>query len=153
MATTRKWTQQTTTTSVMTTELDLLAAGATAKSAANFTNAQGTANLDGYTRTFVWLHLAAPSGNFAANSAIQFWWLKKVGTTEEDGSSTITPATDPDFFISIRPVGTAQDIIVDVVFPPGVLDILALNSQGSGTQALAATGNTVTLQPYTDQGV
>lgn len=47
----------------------------------------------------------------------------------------------------------AQHIIADIMLPPGTLSILAKNNQLSGSQALAASGNTLTLQAYTDQGV
>lgn len=153
MSTTRKWTQQGSAVTLLSTELNSLAAGSLAKSASPIANSQGQTNLDGYTRALVEMNLAAPSGAFAANSTLDIWLLKTVNSQEEDGSSSVTPARPPDFSFPLQATSNAQHVVLDIRLPPGTMDILARNNQASGTQSLAASGNTVTLLAYTDQGV
>jgi hypothetical protein len=153
MSTTRKWVQQGSAVTLLSTELNSLAAGGLAVSSSTINNSQGQANLDGYTRAFVEMNLAAPSASFANNSTLDLWFLKQVGSQVEDGSSSVTPARPPDLSLPMQGNGTAQHVILDVRLPPGTLSILARNNQGGGSQALASSGNTVTLQAYTDQGV
>lgn len=153
MSTTRKWTQQGTAVTLLSTELNSLAAGSLAVSGSTINNSQGQTNLDGYTRAYIEANLAAPSGAFAANSTLDIWFLKQVNSQQEDGSSSVTPARPPDLSLGMQATANAQHIILDVRLPVGTMAILSRNNQASGTQALAASGNTVTLQAYTDQGV
>lgn len=153
MSTTRKWTQQASAINLLTTELNALAAAALVAATSTINNTQGQANLDGYTRAFVEMNLAAPSAAFASNSTLDLWFLREVGTQVEDGSATVTPARPPDVSFPLQATAAAQHDIQDVELPPGTLGVLARNNQATGTQGLAATGNTVTLQAYTDQGV
>ena len=158
MATTRKWTQQASSVTLLSTELNGLAAGAlnissVGGTAGVFNNAQGTANLDGYTRAFIQANLAVPSAGFAANSTLDIWLIKQVGTQYEDGSASVTPTRPPDVSIAMDTAVAARHPLYDIRLPPGNFFVLARNNQASGTQALAASGNTVTLQAYTDQGV
>jgi hypothetical protein len=153
MSTTRKWTQQGSAVTLLSTELNSLAAAGLAVSSSTINNSQGQTNLDGYTRAYVEANLAAPSAAFAANSTLDLWFLKQVGSQTEDGSSSVTPARPPDLSLPMQATSNAQHVILDVRLPPATLSILARNNQGGGSQALAASGNTVTLQAYTDQGV
>jgi hypothetical protein len=153
MSTTRKWVQQGSSIGILGTELNSLAAGSLALSSSPIDNVQGQTNLDGYTRAFIEMNLAAPSGAFASGSTLDIWFIKQVGTQYEDGSSSITPARPPDLTLPMQATANAQHVIQDVRLPPGQLYILARNNQASGSQALASSGNTVTLQAYTDQGV
>lgn len=153
MSVTRKWVQQSSAVPLMSTELNSLAAGALVTSAATINNSQGQANLDGNTRAYFQMNLAAPSAAFAANSTLDIWLLRQVGSQVEDGLATVTPARPPDFSFPLQANNSAQHVILDVILPPGTLSILARNNQASGSQALAASGNTVNLQAYTDQGV
>lgn len=158
MATTRKWVQQATPTTVMESELNGLAAGSLVRSTASFSNTQGTANWDGYTRAIVQMMLSsgtAPTAAFAANSTLDVWILKEVGSQVEDGVGGTTPARPPDFSFPLETITTVQYVSLDVRLPPGTIYFLARNNQGSGSVALAAsaTANSITVQPYTDQGV
>lgn len=158
MATTRKWVQQGTPTAVLGSELNGLAAGALVRSTSSFSNTQGTANWDGYTRAIVQMTLSngtAPSAAFAANSSLDIWILKELGTQVEDGAAGVTPSRPPDFSFPLETVTSAQYVSLDVRLPPGTFYFLARNNQGSGTVALAAsaTANSLGVQPYTDQGV
>lgn len=153
MSTTRKWVEQGTAVTLLSTELNSLAAGALNVSSATINNSQGQTNLDGYTRALVECNLAAPSAAFAANSTLDIWFLKQVNSQQEDGSSSVTPARPPDFSFPMQATANAQHVALDVRLPPGTMAILARNNQASGTQALASSGNTVTLQAYTDQAV
>lgn len=153
MSTTRKWIQQGTSVTLFTTELNSLAAAALAAASSSLNNSQGQTNLDGYTRAYIEMNLAAPSGAFAANSTLDFWFLKTVGSQVEDGSSSVTPARPPDFSFPMQATANAQHVALDIRIPVGTLQPLVRNNQASGTQALAASANTITMQLYTDQGV
>ncbi len=153
MSTTRKWTQQSSAVTLLSTELNSLAAGSLALSSSSINNSQGQTNLDGYTRAFIEMNLAAPSAAFASGSTLDVWFLKQVGSQTEDGSSSVTPARPPDLSLPMQATANAQHVIQDIRLPPGTLSILTRNNQSSGSQALASSGNTVTLQAYTDQGV
>lgn len=153
MATTRKWTQQGTAITVMSTELNSLAANALVAASSSINNSQGQANLDGYTRALFEVNFAAPSSGFAANSTLDIWLLKQVNSQQEDGSSSVTPARPPDFSFPMQTTAAAQHVVLDVRVPPGTMGVLARNNQASGSQALAASGNTITALLYTDQGV
>ena len=154
MATTRKWTQQASSVTLLSTELNALAAGALNISSGTFSNTQGTSNFDGYTRALVEMNLAANGGvAFAANSTLDIWLIKQVGSQAEDGSASLTPARPPDFSFPMQASTAAQHVALDVRIPPGTFSVLARNNQASGSQALGGTLNTVTLQMYTDAGV
>jgi hypothetical protein len=159
MAGTTIYTVQTTNTSLLTTEMNSLANAAFAVSSVGgssgiFNNTvqtvgsiAPTANLGGYLRAFLELVLAAPTGAFAANSAIYLWFLKSIdGSNFED--TTVTPRP-PDVIVPIEANSSAQRITMDVKLPQGVWKLMAENVQGSSTQALASSGNKVTIQPYT----
>ena len=154
MSTTRKWVMQGTAVTLASTELNSLAAGAlVASTLPTINNSQGTANLDGYTRALVEMNLAAPSLAFAANSTLDMWFLKTVNAQQEDGSASITPARPPDVSFPMQATTNAEHCVQDIRLPPGTMGILFRNNQASGSQALAASGNTVALVAYTDQGV
>jgi hypothetical protein len=153
MATTRKWSEQGTAVTLMSTELNSLAAGALVAASSTVNNSQGVSNLDGYTRAIIEANFAAPSGAFAANSTLDLWFLKQVNAQQEDGSASVTPARPPDVSFAMQATANAQHVAYLITLPPGTMGILARNNQASGTQALAASGNTILIQAYTDQGV
>jgi len=156
MAITRKWVYQASAITVASTELNGLAAGGLNVASTNQNNTQGQANLDGYTRALFLMNLALTTGNYAANSTLDVWLLREVPMTSgtfEDGSSSVTPARPPDFSFALQASSAAQKQAQDVRLPPGTFGILFRNNQSTGTQALAATGNTITMVAYTDSGV
>jgi hypothetical protein len=74
--------------------------------------------------------------------------LREVdGTNYEDGSSTVTPARNPDLVFPLRAVTTAQRIVVIGDLPPGSF-VALLRNDGTG-QAMAASGNTLKIRPVT----
>lgn len=112
-----------------------------------------TAKTAGWVQGAVTCNLAALAGNPAANSSIDVWFLlSKDGTNTafEDGSATVTPQRAPDVSFltdSSRATAESQTKIVDI--PVGYYKVLVRNNALG--EALAASGNTVTLQPLTYQ--
>lgn len=87
--------------------------------------------------------------NPTANTAISVWLLRETdGTNFEEGSASITPTRVPDAIFSVRAVVTAQRMIRQVDLQPGNLRALVRND-GTG-QALAASGNVLSIRPYTE---
>lgn len=83
-----------------------------------------------------------------ANTGCSIWYLQAPdGTNFEDGSSSVFPARSPDVIIPLRAVNTAQRISVMAPLPPGSVKFL-LKNDGTG-QAMAASGNTLKILPYT----
>lgn len=83
-----------------------------------------------------------------ANTACVVWLLREVdGTNYEDGSSTVTPARNPDLVFPLRAVTTAQRIAVVGDLPPGSF-VALLRNDGTG-QAMASSGNTLKIRPVT----
>lgn len=151
MSVTPEYLPQSTSTALLATELNGIAAGAFSTLGGAFNNVQGTANLNGYPYAELEVVLAAPSSSFAANSALNLWFVKSIdGTDYEDASTTTRP---PDCAIPLRTDGVAQRTTITVKLPPGYFKGIAQNSQGSGAVALAASGNTVKILPFTVQGV
>lgn len=135
---------------VMSTDLNNMANNALVVAAADFDNAAGGTG-DGFTMAeyeAVFTFGTAPT----AGTVLAGWWLATPdGTNREDGSTSITPARAPDFVFPVRAVTTAQRIVVDAPLPVGAVRML-LKNDGTG-QALAASGNTVKIRPYTYDGV
>lgn len=161
---TNQYTLQGTNTTVLTTELSPsgtgLAAGAYFTSSVGgssgvFNNStqtiggvSATTNLGGYLRCLLTMTLANPSGAFAANSILGLWFLHSIdGTNFELANSSNTRPFDA--VIPIPPTATQQPVTMDVKLPPGVFKVGGQYVVGSGTQALANSGNTVVIQPYT----
>lgn len=156
MATTTEFIVQGTATTLLSTELNSLGASSYALSSSAFDNEQGTANFNGYTDALIDIHLAAPSGAFAANSAIYLWWIKSLdGTTFEDSESSgsLVSAQLPDYQWIVAATANAQEIVRRIRIPPSNWKVMIGNIQGSGTQAWAASGNTIKVKPFTTQGV
>lgn len=84
-----------------------------------------------------------------ANTGVSLWFLTDPdGTNYEDGGSGVTPARTPDVVLPVRAVTTAQRVVRrDILLPPGTFKALILND-GTGA-AMAASGNTVKIRPYT----
>lgn len=143
MATTDKWIVSGTTTTIMSTELNSAAAGTIVKAGSTFNNTQGSTG-DGYTLCTLTITLPAPSAAFAAASSFDVWLA---------GSGDSTPNDAPDVQFDISSLATSYTRSKRVMLPPGTIQPYARNSQGSGSQALAAAGNTIALTPFTDQGV
>src|SRR5690242_729422 len=100
MATTAEYIVQSTATTLLSTELNTLAASAFSSAGAAINNVQATSNFNGYTNATLELVLAAPTAAFASNSAIYLWFLKSVdGTNYEDTSANPRP---PDVVIPME---------------------------------------------------
>jgi len=152
MPLTRKWSAFQPALTVASTELNGLAAGSLVLAAASFNNVQGQAALDGYTRAFIQMNLAATTAAHAANTSLDLWFLKTVNKVE-DGGPSVPPTRNPDVSWGVTANSLPQSEVLDVEIPPGVSWLLFRNTQGSGSQALGATGNFVCVGAYTDQGV
>lgn len=160
MTTTTEYLLQGTPTSVLTTELNGLADGSYALSSSSYNNVGATANFNGYTEAEVEIFLAAPSATFAANSYVYLYFIKSLDSTNFEDSAgplvsqqgALLSAQQPDYQWPIRAIATSQRIVRKVWLPPGYFQVMLGNIQGSGTQALAASGNTVRILPFTTQG-
>lgn len=153
MATTEQWVLGTAAT-LMSTELNALASSATAGaiSAATYNNVQGGGGGNGYTRGRLQLDLGTTTA-MTAGTAVNVWFLRQnaAGTGYEYGSASALPARAPDVIFAV-PAATPPTELVTTVdeLPPGIF--LTLINQQTGV-TWAATGNTLTLIPYTPQGV
>src|SRR5262245_55784967 len=72
------------------------------------------------------------SGTFAvapsAGSGLSVWFLREDGAGNyEDGSSSVTPTRNPDLFIPVAAVATAQKVEKPTPLPPGTFTVLAKN--------------------------
>lgn len=152
MATTLEQIEQSTATTLLSTEFNSLANGSNTSAGSAVNNVQATANLNGYTRAKIELYLAAYSGTPSANTSINVWFLRTVdGTNYEDGSSSVTPARNPDVVIPVNATASGpQRIIRECFLPVGSFKPLAKNTIGI---SLAGSGNTLKILPNTDQGV
>lgn len=126
---------------VLSTELDSLANNALAPgSAITLTSA-------GYLLAEVELAVTfgvAP----AASTGCSVWFLRAIdGADYEDGGASLTPARTPDLVIPVLASTSAQRITRRCSLPPGNFKVL-LKNDGTG-QALAASGNTLKILPYT----
>lgn len=128
---------------LLTTELNSLANNANAVHASSVTLTSA-----GFLRAeleFLFTFGVAPT----ANTSLLVWLLRETdGTNFEDGSGSVTPTRTPDAIVTVRAVTTAQRAIVPVDLPPGPIRALVRNS-GTG-QALAASGNVLSIRPVTD---
>jgi hypothetical protein len=152
MATTLEQIEQSTATTLLSTEFNSLANGSNTSAGSAVNNVQATANLNGYTRAKIELYLAAYSGTPSANTSINVWFLRTVdGTNYEDGSSSVAPARNPDVVIPVNATASGpQRIIRECFLPVGSFKPLAKNTIGI---SLAGSGNTLKILPNTDQGV
>lgn len=144
------------TVTLISTDLNSLASSATAGAITGgvsptvFNNVAGGGGLDGYTLGKFEVVLAAPAGTLTAPT-IQIYFLKEVdGTDYEDGSATIIPARPPDVTLQARLVSGAQRFTQVGYLPSGTW--LCLVSQSTG-QTWNASGNSIKVQPLTDQAV
>lgn len=143
MATTNKYLRGSTEESLLTTGLNSLANNGLAVSGAITITDSGHILAD---VTLVVTYGSAPT----ANTGCSIWFLRETdGTNYEDGDASTTPARAPDLVIPLRAVTTAQRIIRKCVLPPGTFKAL-LKNDGTG-QAMAASGNTLKLKPFTTQ--
>jgi hypothetical protein len=81
--------------------------------------------------------------------ACPVWFLTDIdGTDYEIGDSSVTPARIPDLILPILPITTIQRITRrGIALPPGTFKVL-LKNDGTG-QAMASSGNTLKILPYT----
>lgn len=108
---------------------------------------------DGYTRVRFSLSVTfgvAP----IANTGCSIWILTTqdgtAGGTFEDGGASLTPARNPDCFIPVRAVNTAQEIHEVCDFPPGNVQVLLKNDNTGQTMN---ANWTLKLIPYTPEMV
>lgn len=134
---------------VLTTELNSLANNASVISSVAGASGVITLTSTGYIQALCELLVTfgvAPT----ANTTINVWFLTAPdGTNFEDGSSSVTPQRNPDVFFPVRAVTTAQRIAKPCKLPVGTFKVL-LQNNGTG-QAMAASGNTVKILPFTKQ--
>jgi len=83
------------------------------------------------------------------STSVVLWILREVdGANFEDGGASVTPTRVPDAIFTVRPVTVAQRIVALVDIPPGTFKCL-LRNDGT-TQAMAASGNTLKIRPFTE---
>ena len=133
-------------TSVITTGLNALANNSLAISSAfdNTIGATGDGSL------LCDIELVVTYGTAAtANTGCSVWFLQSQdGTNYEDGGTGTTPKRTPDVVLAVDTVTTGQRLIrKSIPLPPGLFKVL-LKNDGTG-QAMAATGNTLKIRPYT----
>lgn len=135
-------------TTLLSTGLDSLSNNALCTLGAAFDNTIGQTG-DGYTLCDVELILASMTA--AANSSINVWFIQAHdGTTYEDSTATI--ARPPDVVIPLRAITGAQRVVVKgIELPPGKFKPIALNNATGA--ALASSGNTIKIRPYTREYV
>lgn len=140
-----------TSTQLLTTGLNSMANNALVLSSA-YDNTQGQAG-DGAVLAEFELVIASMGGTPTANTALVLWAIQSLdGTNYEDGDSSTTPAKLPLCTFPIRAVSTAQRITrYRIPLPPGLSKYL-LKNDGTG-QALASSGNILSIRPYTRQSV
>jgi len=123
-------------------------------------NVQGDGKGNGYTLMNLELKLAAPGGSLAVNSAAYVWFLPNV-TAQESGSGSTTGGTSatavlpyrpPDAIIQLDSGSAAQTHTIKGVMAPASGSFLTLLAHNTG-QTWGASGNTLTAQYYTRQGV
>lgn len=159
----RKHDFQATLTTLLSTELNSLAAGNIAVGSA-FDNAQGTANLDGYLFGTLELVLAAPPSAVVAGSVCAVWFLRSIdGTNFEDGSASVYPVRPPDvLFFPVEGSGAQRLIgVTEADGPQGrttrvpmpVGDFKALFYAPRLGTALASSGNTLRVRMETTEDV
>jgi|SRR6185437_8287362 len=146
------YTVQTTNTTLLGAELNALAAAAFTTTGTAFNNSAQTigsvaptANLGGYLRAKIHIHLGQFTTAPAAGGTLNLWFLHSIdGTTYDDRSANPRP---PDVVVPVEAQNTAaQEITMDVKLPAG---LWVLSCQNNTSQPLAATGNTIVAQPYT----
>lgn len=152
---------QSSNTTLITTELNALAASGYFTSSVNgssgvFCNiasgtlqgVSATSNFGGYLRALLTMTLANPSAAFAANGVLGLWWLHSIDGSNYEVASASNPRAF-DVTIPIPAVVTQVPVTMDVKFPPGIFKVGGQYVPGSGTQAFAASGSTLVIQPYT----
>ena len=140
---------------LLSTELNSLGTNSNGNAGSAVNNVSGgTANADGYVRGTVELYLATYTGTTSASSGLSLWFLRSIdgGTTYEDGSSSVTPARNPDVFVPVRALASGpQRVAVPCWVPAGYFKPLGRND-GTGI-TWAASANLVTIKLDTDSGV
>ena len=101
-----------------------------------------------YTRADCELNTGAWSGTVAANTAVVVWLIRQVdGTNFEDGATGTDPARVPDMVFPLRPVSTAQRIVIpNIELPRGLFKAL-LKNDGTGVTLQGAPW-TLRCTPY-----
>lgn len=129
---------------ILTTGLNSLSSTGRAISAAiNNTDASPEAELE--------LYIASFSGTPTANTCYLIYLLRQVdGTNYEDGDGSTTPARTPDAFFTVRASASAQRLATTVSLPPGTFKVLIV-ADTIGV-AMAASGNTLKMKPFTGTG-
>lgn len=127
---------------VLTTEMNALAAAARTNSGTEIDN---SVNLDMYG----WLELSVTFGTAPAASGFVSIYIVRAlgGTNYEDGSSTVDPGGHTWVAsIPVRAVNTIQRLMVGPIqLPPSKIEFIVANN---ASQAFSASGHTLTL--YTD---
>ena len=134
------WTSRSTTSDLLTTELNSLADDGTTISTVEFDN---SSNLD--LLCDVEFNLADVNLSASVNPAIYVWFINNL-SGQEDGNGSIVPARAPDVTIPLREVNAAQRVAIARIPCPNIsFDTVAQNKAGA---ALAASGNTLKITTY-----
>lgn len=143
------WTSYASPVTVLSTELNALAA-----SSANTLSTLGAAFQNLTELLYCDIEFAA-GGTFSpvAGGAVEVWFLRSIdgGLTYEDGSASLAPARPPDARIAVRG-GTSitpRSMAPGASLPPGFYKAIARN--GTKT-ALPATGNIIRIAAYSMAG-
>jgi hypothetical protein len=101
-----------------------------------------------YTKADCELSTGAWSGAVTANTAVIVWLIRQVDATNyEDGIAGTDPARSPDIVFPLRPVSTAQRIVIpNIELPRGLFKAL-LKNDGTGATLQGAPW-TLRCTPY-----
>jgi hypothetical protein len=101
-----------------------------------------------YTRADCELNTGAWSGTVTANTAVVVWLIRQAdGTNYEDGAAGTDPARIPDIVFPLRPVSTAQRVLIpNIELPRGLFKAL-LKNDGTGVTLQGAPW-TLRCTPY-----
>lgn len=140
---------QGTLTTILSTEMNSLATASYSSLGGAITNAQATANLNGYMYWDILLNLAAYTGTPAASSSVNLWFIPAVDGTNYDNSGT-TISIAPNVIIPVDALasGPYQRSILGVLAPVGIVKPICYQNTGL---TFAASGNTIKIRPTTVQ--
>lgn len=149
MATENRWTAYDTISTYLTTELNALGIDANKLGAAIDFAASGTDRKLYMDIEFV---LASVDLSAQTNPAFNVWMVPRTdGTNFADGDDSVNPAQRPDAIVPFREFNGAQRVMIRrVITTPDQGKLLIENVTGA---ALAATGNTVKINVYSEQSV
>ena len=138
-------------TTLLSTELNSLAASAWTAAGSAFDNTQGATG-DGYILCDIEL-VCTLAANATANTGFMLWLLRSQdGTNYEDTpTSTVGLNRAPDAFLPYTTGQTTTRVCVQALLPPGKFKPVGQNTDAS--HAMSASGNTIKIRPIARQQV